>query len=175
MPYKKKVKEVMIPVQDYPHIPEWFSLRQAVAIVRESAIKFAGVFEPRAVLVFDEKHQLVGILTLRDILKGLEPGFLKESELIKTDPSFVFDKGELFGPGMKSQADKLVGEFMGPIQATVQADDFLVKALSLMVYENVGMMPVMEDDRVLGMVRLTDLFLEVSQAILEKISDGELA
>ena len=62
MPYKKKVQEIMIPVQDYPHIPEWFSLRQAVAIVRESAIKFAGVFEPRTVLVFNDKYQIVGIL-----------------------------------------------------------------------------------------------------------------
>ena len=174
MPYKKKVQEIMIPVQDYPHIPEWFSLRQAVAIVRESAIKFAGVFEPRTVLVFNDKYQIVGILTLRDILKGLEPGFLRESEIIKTDPSFVIVMGELFGPGMKKQAEKLVSEVMGPIKVTVKAEDSLVKALFLMVNEDVGMMPVMEADRVVGMMRLTDLFLEVSQAILEKTNDGEL-
>ena len=62
MPYKKKVQEVMIPLKDYPHIPHWFTLRQAVAIVRESAVKFAGVFEPRVVLVFNEKYQIVGLL-----------------------------------------------------------------------------------------------------------------
>ena len=57
---------------------------------------------------------------------------------------------------------------MGPIKVTVQAYDSLVKALFLMVKENVGMMPVMDDHRVVGMVRLTDLFLEISQAIMEK-------
>ena len=168
MPHKKKVREVMIPLQDYPHIPHWFTLRQAVAIVRESAIKYAGVFEPRTVLVFNEKYQIVGILTLRDLLKGLEPGFLRESELIKTDPSIALVMGELFGPGMKRQAERPVSEVMGSIKVSVKADDSLVKALFLMVSENVGMMPVMEDNRVVGMVRLTDLFLEVSQAILEK-------
>jgi hypothetical protein len=34
------------------------------------------------------------------------------------------------------------------------------------------MMPVIEDNRLVGMVRLTDLFLEVSQAIMEKTTPG---
>ncbi len=70
MPYSKKIKDLMIPLEDYPHIPYWFTLRQAMAIVREAAIKFEGSFEPRAVLVFDEKYQLMGMLTLRDIMRG---------------------------------------------------------------------------------------------------------
>ena len=168
MPARKKVREVMIHLQDYPHIPHWFTLRQAVAIVRESAIKYAGVFEPRMVLVFNEKYQIVGLLTLRDLLKGLEPGFLKESELIKSDPALAVVMGDLFGPGMKKQAERPVSEVMSPIKVTVGPDDSLAKALFLMIHENVGMMPVIGDNRVLGMVRLTDLFMEVSQAVLEK-------
>ena len=70
MPYSKKIKDLMIPLEDYPHIPYWFTLRQAMAIVREAAIKFEGSFEPRAVLVFDEKYQLMGMLTLRDVVRG---------------------------------------------------------------------------------------------------------
>jgi CBS domain-containing protein len=165
---KKKVREVMIPLEDYPHIPYWYSLRQAVAIVRESAIKYAGVFEPRTVLVFNEKYQIVGILTLRDILKGLEPGFLQESDLVKADPTLDIVMVDLFGPRMKKKAERPVSEVMKPIKVSVKADDSLAKALFLMVKENVGMMPVMEDQRMAGMVRLTDLFLEISQAILEK-------
>ncbi|MBW1953290.1 MAG: CBS domain-containing protein [Deltaproteobacteria bacterium] len=168
MPHKKKVREIMIPLQDYPHIPYWFTLRQAVGLVRESAIKYAGVFEPRSVLVFNEKYQIVGILTLRDIIKGLEPGFLKESELIKLDPALAVVMEDLLGPAMERQAERPVGEVMSPIKVSVKADDSLVKALFLMVRENVGMMPVMEDDRVVGMLRLTDLFMEVSQALMEK-------
>jgi CBS domain-containing protein len=173
MPYKKKVRELMIPLQDYPHIPHWFTLRQAVAMVRESALKYVGRLQPRAVLVFNEKYQIVGMLTLRDILRGLEPGFLKESDIIKSDPALAIVMGDLFGPGMKKQAERPVSEVMSPIKVSIQADDSLVKALFVMVRESVGLMPVIDGNRVAGLVRLTDLFLEVSQAILEKTAVEE--
>jgi CBS domain-containing protein len=166
MPYAKKVKELMIHLEDYPHIPYWFTLRQAMAIVREAAIKFEGTFEPRAVLVFDEKYQLMGILTLRDIIRGLEPRFLKETELIKMDPSLTVLMGDLFGPGMKEQSQKPVSEVMSPIKVTVDANDPIVKALYLMIKENVGLMPVMDAKKVAGMIRLSDLFNEISKAVL---------
>ena len=166
MPYDKKVKDLMIPLEDYPHIPYWFTLRQAMAIVREAAIKFEGSFEPRAVLVFDEKYQLLGILTLRDIIRGLEPRLLKETDLIKADPSLTVLMGDLFGPGMKEQSQKPVSEVMSPIKVTVNGDDPIVKALFLMIKENVGLMPVMMDSKVAGMIRLSDLFTEISKLVL---------
>jgi CBS domain-containing protein len=166
MPYEKKVKDLMIPLEDYPHIPYWFTLRQAMAIVREAAIKFEGSFEPRAVLVFDEKYQLLGILTLRDIIRGLEPRFLKETNLIKADPSLTVLFGDLFGPNMKEQSQKPVSEVMSPIQVTVDANDNVVKALYLMIKKNVGLMPVIEDQKVIGMIRLSDLFNEISRIVL---------
>ena len=70
MPYRKKVRDLMIPLKDYPHVPYWFTIRQAMAIVRETAIKFEGAFEPRSLLVFDEKYNLLGILTQGDINGG---------------------------------------------------------------------------------------------------------
>ena len=76
MSYEKIVKDLMIPLEDYPHIPYWFTLNQAVVIVREAAIKYEGSFEPRAVLVFDVKYHLLGILTLKDIVRGLEGDIL---------------------------------------------------------------------------------------------------
>jgi CBS domain-containing protein len=165
MPSDKKVRDVMIPLEDYPHIPQWFTLRQAVAIVRESAIKYAGVFKPRAVLVFNKDHHLVGILTLRDLVKGLKPDFLKGA------PRFAADLDDWLGPGLKKEAERPVSEAMEPVRASVQANDSLVKALSLIVKENVGTMPVMENGQVVGMVRLTELFLEISQAILTKTAE----
>jgi CBS domain-containing protein len=162
----KKVKELMIPLEDYPHIPYWFTLRQAMAIVREAAIKFEGSFEPRAVLVFDEKYQLMGILTLRDIIKGLEPRFMQETALVKADPNLTVLLGDLFGPGMREASQKPVSEFMSPIKVTIQANDLLAKAIFMMIQENVGMMPVIQDNKVTGMVRLSDLFKEISDMVL---------
>jgi len=162
----KRVKELMIPLEDYPHIPYWFTLRQAMAIVREANIKFEGTFEPRAVLVFDEKYQLMGILTLRDIIRGLEPRFMQESGLIKSDPNLALLMGDLFGPGMREASQKPVSEVMSPIKITVQGSDPIAKAIFLMIKEGVGMMPVIQDSKVAGMIRLSDLFKEISDLVL---------
>jgi CBS domain-containing protein len=165
MPKETKVKDLMIPLEDYPHIPYWFTLRQAMAIVREASIKYEG-FMPRSVLVFDEKYQLMGMLTLRDIIKGLEPQFLQETALIKVDPSLAILTKDLFGPGLKQASQKPVSEVMSPIKVMVNADDPIAKALFLMIKENVGMMPVMQEKKVAGMIRLSDLFKVVSDAVL---------
>jgi CBS domain-containing protein len=166
MPNETKVKDLMIPLEDYPHIPYWFTLRQAMAIVREASIKFEGTFEPRAVLVFDEKYQLMGMLTLRDIIKGLEPKFLKETALIKADLSLTILTKDLFGPGIKEASQKAVSEVMSPIKVMVSAEDPIAKALFLMIKENVGMMPVMQEKKVAGMIRLSDLFKVISDVVL---------
>jgi CBS domain-containing protein len=166
MPYSKKIKDLMIPLEDYPHIPYWFTLRQAMAIVREAAIKFEGSFEPRAVLVFDEKYQLMGMLTLRDIIRGLEPKFAKDSGIIKADPNLAVLMGDMFGPNMREQSQKPVSEVMSPIQVTVNGDDPITKALFLMIQGNVGMMPVLLEKKVVGMVRMNELFKEISEVVL---------
>jgi CBS domain-containing protein len=162
----KSVTELMIPLEDYPHIPYWFTIRQAMAIVREAAIKFEGSFEPRAVLVFDEKYQLMGMLTLRDIIKGLEPRFMHETALVKADPNLTVLMGDLFGPGMREASQKPVSEVMSPIKATIQGDDPIAKAVFVMIQENVGAMPVIQDSKVAGMIRLSDLFTEISNLVL---------
>jgi len=162
----KRVKDLMIPLEDYPHIPYWFTLRQAMAIVREAAVKFEGSFEPRAVLVFDEKYQLMGMLTLRDIIKGLEPRFMHETALVKGDPNLTVLMGDLFGPGMREASQKPVNEAMTPIRVTIQGSDPIAKAIFLMIKEGVGVIPVIQDSKVAGMIRLSDLFTEISKLVL---------
>jgi CBS-domain-containing membrane protein len=163
---EKKVKDLMIPLEDFPHIPYWFTLRQAMAIVREAAAKFAGAFEPRAVLVFDEKYQLMGILTLRNMIKGLEPNFLQETGLVAMDPNLTVLLGDLFGPNMRAASQRPVNEAMCPIAVTVDAGAPVAKALYLMIQENVGFLPVMQAGKVAGMIRFSDLFHEVAQLVL---------
>jgi CBS-domain-containing membrane protein len=166
MSYHKTAKDLMIPLEDYPHIPYWFTLRQAMAIVREASIKFEGKFEPQAVLVFDEKYQLMGILTLRDIITGLEPKFLQETMLIKMDPSLIVLMGKFYGPKMQEQSHRPVSEVMSAINSTVNDEDPITKPLYVMIKENVGLIPVMQGGKVAGMLRLSDLFGEISKIVL---------
>jgi len=171
MPYRKKVADLMIPLENYPHIPYWYTLRQAMAIVREAAIKFEGAFEPRSVLVFDEKYHLLGILTLKDIIRGLTPNLL-QGAVGKLQAAFDLDsvisdlEGDLSGPKVKEASETAVSEVMSPIKASVDVGDSLAKAIFLMVKEEVSRMPVMAEQKVVGIIRLSDLFQEVSDFVL---------
>ena len=93
-------------------------------------------------LVFDEKYQLMGVLTLRDIIIGLEPKFLQETSLIKMDPSLTVLMGTSRAQN-EEQSQRAVSEAMSPINFTVNAEDPITKPLYLMVKENVGLIPVM--------------------------------
>jgi signal-transduction protein with cAMP-binding, CBS, and nucleotidyltransferase domain len=55
---------------------------------------------------------------------------------------------------------------MSPIKVTVQDSDPVAKALFLMIKENVGLLPVMQNNKVAGMLRLSDLFGEISKSVL---------
>ena len=55
---------------------------------------------------------------------------------------------------------------MSPIQVTVDGSAPIVKALYLMIKENVGLMPVIQDSKVAGMIRLSDLFNEIAKVVL---------
>jgi predicted transcriptional regulator len=63
---------------------------------------------------------------------------------------------------MKKRANKLVEDFMLPIKATIQADDHIMKAVNEMVDRNVSLLPVMEGDEVVGVVRSVEVLYEVA-------------
>ena len=48
----------------------------------------------------------------------------------------------------------------------METGDSLAKALFLMVKEEVSRMPVMAEEKVVGIIRLSDLFQEVSAFVL---------
>lgn len=161
----RKVKDLMIPLKECSIIPYWFTLRQAFAIIRNAAIKFEGTFEPQAVLILDEKYRLMGILRLRDLVKGLEPGFLRDIELTEMELDATDSGGGLLGPRIKEEAQRPVTEVMAAIP-TIDGYASLVKALYLMIRNNVDSVPVILDEKVAGMIRLSDIFGEIAGAVL---------
>ena len=77
-------------------------------------------------------------------------------------------EADLSGPGVKEAAQTAVSEVMNPIEVTVDTGDSLAKALFLMIKEDLGRMPVMEEHRVVGIVRLSDLFQEIADFVLSE-------
>jgi Mg/Co/Ni transporter MgtE len=172
MQVAKNIKDIMVGVFDYPHVPFWFSISQAIKIIRVSFISTKKFPAPMAILVFDEKYNLLGTVTLKDILKGLEPGFLnspkdavlpgegKEAEL-----SLVWDA--LFTRESKELAEKQMSDIMIPARIFVEPDDPITKAAYLMLHHDLILLPVLENKKkFVGLVRMIEVFDEISNAVL---------
>lgn len=169
----KVVKDVMIDVFEYPHVPYWFTIRQAIGIVRVSFISNKKYTDPMAILIFDEKYNLLGTLTLKDILRGLEPSFMKPISKAQVHPedesglSVIWDS--LFNSESKQAAERPVSEVMVPAKFFVQPGDPITKAAYLMIHNDLVLLPVLEDKKkFVGLVRMIEVFDELSNALIKE-------
>jgi CBS-domain-containing membrane protein len=168
--------DIMIPLDKYPHIPYWFTLRQAVVELEHAELEVHGKKSlPRMLLIFDEKYQLMGMARRRDILRGLEPSFLREKPLqyrkklwdIDIDPELSeFSYGKVWEE-VRKMAELPVSEVMLPIEGTVDIRDHIVRVIYEMNKHNLSMLPVTQDKRVVGVVRSVDVFHQVAQFLME--------
>jgi len=139
MAKSKVVKDLMIDTFEYPHVPYWFTVKQAIMVIKKSLIGTEKCIHPLAVLVFDEKYNILGILTLKDILKGLE------------------SKGKIERP---------VSEVMIPAKLFVEPDDPITKAADLMLDNDLILLPVIENKKkFVGVVRMIEIFDELTSAL----------
>jgi len=136
----KVVKDVMIDVFEYPHVPYWFTMKQAIMVIKKSVIGTEKCIHPMAVLVFDEKYNILGTLTLNDILKGIES---------------------------KEKVESPVSEFMVPAKFFVEPGDPISKAAELMLKNNLVLLAVIEEDKkkFIGVVRMIEIFDELTSDI----------
>ena len=169
----KVVKDLMIGIFEYPHIPYWFSINQAVRIIKVSFISTKKYPEPMAILVFDEKYNLMGTLTLKDILKGLEPRFMSATTKAQVpdedESSLALIWDSLFTKGTQELAEKPVSEVMVPAKHFIDPNDPVTKAAYLMVHHDLVLLPVLENKKkFVGLVRMVEIFDEISNAIMKE-------
>jgi CBS-domain-containing membrane protein len=172
----KRVGDIMIPLEKYPHIPYWFTLRQAIAELEKSVLDIGGRKSlPRALLVFDEKYQLLGVVRRRDILAGLEPRFMQKTHIdhekalfdLSIDPdlaNFSFDETEL--DTIREQSGRQIKEVMQSIETSVEFEDHLTKAIYFMLLKDLTLLPVLKQGQVVGVIRSVDVFHEVASVLL---------
>lgn len=70
------VKEVMVPLEDYATVSENATLFDAVTALDEAQKQFdQSRYRHRAILVYNDKKEIVGKLSQMDLLKALEPSY----------------------------------------------------------------------------------------------------
>jgi len=167
----RRVGDLMIPLDAYPHIPYWFSLRQAMIVMLKAQLKINETKSlPRAVLIFDKEYRFLGMVRRRDILRGMESEFASISEDQLDDDEYI----KLIAKNLKKIAEKQVIEVMIPIKETVDYNDRIPSALNKMVNNEVSMLPVMKEGKVMGVIRTVEMFDEISKLVVEREIRHEL-
>ncbi len=168
-------EEIMVPLDSYPHVPYWFSLRQAIGSMAKAHLEIDNRMSlPRVVLVFDEQYQLMGLLRRRDILRGLGRNALQDTteHAGETDPTLMRDRtkvtysNEELPEQLRERADRPVSEVMTPIRISVPASMPISDLIDYMVYNDVAVIPVIKENSVVGIVRSTDVLHHVGQLLM---------
>ena len=170
----KTVQDIMVPVDEYPCIPDTLTIGDAVIEMTVQIRRQERLSLPRVALVFDEEFSdLRGMLRRRDIMRGLGPRFLMSGALdyrqklfdVDIDPNLSEMAYEKMIAGLRKRSKRLVSEFMVPIPATVGHADHIMKAICEMVDRNTSLLPVLDDGQVIGVVRSVDVLSEIALVI----------
>ncbi len=180
MPLTTLVKDIMVPIENYAVIREDDSLKDAVATLRTVYCEIeAGVCTEaghRACLVLDSAGKLVGVMDFRCILRVLIPeiaGGLSE-KLRSLGVSITFAEGDAsaldesqagFEARVVKNAETPVRDVMFKVKGYVDADADIMAALKMMYANRIVILPVFNGDKLVGVVRDSDLFLQVANVL----------
>ncbi|MEN6317733.1 MAG: CBS domain-containing protein [Syntrophaceae bacterium] len=155
-----KAKDLMIPIRDY--LKPDSNLKEAVNLLR-TAVRGEEKFGVMALPVLDEKENLVGMLSMMDILRAVYPFYMSMMNL-----------GEFTWDGMleslaKQSGNRKIREFMTSPVITVHEDDPLMECVDRILKNHVRRMPVIDKSgKVLGMIYMRDIFYAITKTMLEE-------
>ncbi|ACV63172.1 putative signal transduction protein with CBS domains [Desulfofarcimen acetoxidans DSM 771] len=160
----KKVlaKEVMIPVSDYTIVKESGTVKDAINALKATFfLDEKGIAQGhRSLLVVNDHDELVGVMTVRSILQALVIAE-KDSGMSK-DYLWVYLLGEIH----KSAGDIPIKKVMRSKKvASVKVDDDLMIAVELMVRNGINSVPVLDDGKVVGVIRGIDVFNMIGELL----------
>ncbi|MDP3036376.1 MAG: CBS domain-containing protein [Rhodocyclaceae bacterium] len=163
------VRELLIPLADYPHVRSDASLRDVFAKLHASCGS-ADLF--RSVLVLDEKDRLIGMLGLKDLLNALLPDYLRSSAKFQGAGDDLSALATLWQDDCEEachSAHKIAARYyVTPVPQAIQADDPLTKAVFIFATASTNILPVTDGKRLIGVLRLVDLLDEVTSEVLSQ-------
>lgn len=171
----RRVGDIMIPLGDYPHLPVWSSMLEAVEMMHGAEIDFRGRKAlPRVLLLFDLDGSIAGTIRRRDLMRGLEPPILHGQSLqqrlkffdIEVDPHLSELWPSRWVEGFREQVNRPVTDVMRPIKLTIDSDELVANAVYEMIQNDLIILPVVEERKVVGVIRTVDVFHELAELVL---------
>jgi CBS domain-containing protein len=178
-----KVKELVVPLSEYAVISEEASLYEAVMALEKAQLDFDQTrYRHRAILVEDANHFIIGKLGQLDVLRALEPKYFEmQSEgrgmaHLGFSKKFLMDLLEVYKLFDKPMDDicrkagqEKVSKFMHRLTdgEYIEESASLDEAIHLLVAGHHQSLLVTKGTDIEGILRLTDVFAAIVQAIKE--------
>lgn len=154
-----KVQDIMSPISQYLSPDE--TLQQAVVKMR-TARRLERRPGVKGLVVLDEEKNLVGILSIKDVLRASIPVYLD----IKLS---IFSWDGMLEEMARRVACKKVKEFMSTKVITVAEDASLMACADLLIKKNMQRLPVVnQEKKVVGIVYIRDVFNIISQIFVDQ-------
>ena len=158
------IRDIIIPLDHYPQLNENQTLREAIQVFMsfragtKDRLRYAGL------LVVNDQNQLVGKLSLIDIMQGLVPHLVDSTKVEKFEGkdaeyanlAFLYEE-KTFAECGKNQP-KSVKDLLQSIDFSLPADTHILKALVMMSHRNDFNVPVTENGNIVGLLCLEELF-----------------
>jgi len=174
------VENLMVPIDEYATVDEEATLYKAVKALekaQEELDRKHYQYLHRAILVLDKNRQVIGKISQLDVLMALEPRYKKMGDmhhLSKAGFSSNFIKSMMesfslcempFSTMCINAMNLSVKELMHtPVEGEfIEADAPLCEALHMLVMGHHQSLLVTEGERIVGILRLTDVFKEAFQ------------
>jgi DNA-binding response OmpR family regulator len=169
---ESRVSDVMVPLDSYTAVTAEATVGEAIHKLRESftdreASDSLMETGHRSVLVMNGVSQVIGVLSIKDLLRAIMPAYLSAPKPSLADSivySPMFWVG-MFKQSVKELAKHKIRDIMSPAPTTIAFDGSLMEAAYMMLQQNHRRLVVMENGKPVGVLREQDLFFEMERII----------
>ena len=177
---KLLVKDLMVPLKEYATVSKNATIYEAVMSLLEAQAKYnQDRYKHRAVLVLDDEQKVVGKLSQFDLIRSLEPKYDEIGNFDRLSHwglSAEFVRSMVAHHGLwrntlehmcQAAAAVTVERMMYSLheEETVEFDEPLDEAMHILVMGRHQSLLVTENNKVVGILRLSDVFQKVCELI----------
>lgn len=178
-----RIKDLMVPLSEYAVIPENATIFEAVLALEKTQQEFKqNNYRSRAILVEDSTGNIIGKLSQLDILRALEPKYAEMKSKAPGMEKYGIDKQYILSvletyqmfdrplddicrkAGMEEAAKHMHRPTEGEY---ISADGSLDQAIHMLIVGSHQSLLVTKKDKIIGILRLTDVFASISQRMKE--------
>ncbi len=170
----------MVPIAEYATVSQEATLSEAIMALEHAQAEFDQArYKHRAILVLDSENQVIGKLSQLDVIRGLEPGYRDVASTPKVRNwafsqqtlETMFKDRQLWQKPLKDICKKASEIHVSDIMYTpaegeyVSQEATLDEAIHQLVMGHHQSLLVYDDKKVIGILRLSDVFSALIQII----------